>query len=248
VTDGNKALRETRPLKNWTAAIVAIALVLTVAKPTTAESPPTPSPSRTLPDLMALFPSPEQLPAGMVLTEEGTRTAAEIAATFPDPTDAAQVLETWGWSLNAYRVYVADPNAGADPRTFLTCLEISLHQFQFSTNSMAGCATCGASYALSYFAHGRAVALDQIEILAPGMRPCEAMVTGEGEQSVQTTQETTETTETTVYLRYGNLLIRVTATMPRSTYHITLAEAVATAGAVMGNAGGSLHELDQTCQ
>ena len=108
---------------------------------------------------MALFPSPEQLPAGMVLAEEGSLTASELAATFPDPADAAQVLETWGWSLNAYRVYVADPNAGAESQTFLTRLEISLHQF--STNSMVGCATCGASYALSYFAHGRAVMLDQ---------------------------------------------------------------------------------------
>ena len=114
-----------------------MALVLTMAHPTLAETPQkTPSPSRSLEDLVALFPSPEQLPAGMVLAEEGSLTASELAATFPDPDDAAQVLTTWGWALNAYRVYVADPSAGSDDQ--LTRLEISLHQF--STNSMVGCA------------------------------------------------------------------------------------------------------------
>jgi hypothetical protein len=68
---------------------------------------------------------------------------------------------------------------------------------------------------------------------------------GEGGESVQTNRETT------IYLRYGNLLIRVTAALPkgdRHTYDIPLAEAVAVGSAVGRNAGGSLQELDQTCQ
>ena len=222
-------------MKAWHAVFVGIALVLTMAHPTLADTPQkTPSPSRSLQNLMALLPSPEQLPAGMVLAEAGSLPASEIAATFPDPDDAADVLREWGWAVNAYRVYVAGTGAGPDR---LTRLEISLHQF--STNSMVGCATCGASYALSYFAHGRAVMLDQGEILDPGMRPCEAELSAAyGE-------------EVTRYLRYGNLLIRVTGAAPKghwlTAYYFTMPVAFATAAAVMENAGGSVSELDQTC-
>jgi len=169
----------------------------------------------------------------MVLADEGTRSAAEIAATFPNPDDAAQVLKAWGWSFNAYRVYVA--GTGAGPET-PTRLEISLHQF--STNTVVGCAACGAAYALSYFAHGRAVMLDQAQLLAPGMRPCEAEVSARK--------------ELTRYLRYGDLLIRVTVAMPNApwlnTYYLMLSYAYAMAAAVMENAGGSVRELDQSCR
>jgi hypothetical protein len=220
-------------MRAWHAAFVAIALLLTVVRPALAVAPQ--PPNRSLQDLTALFPSLEQLPAGMVLAEEGSLTASGLAATFSDPDDAAQVLETWGWSLNAYRVYVA--GADAEPGT-LTRLEISLHQF--STNLHVGCATCGASYALSYFARGRAVMLDQIEILAPGMRPCEAGMTAESGEEV------------TRYLRYGNLLIRTTAAMPKgdlgTAHYRTMAAAAAMEDVVLGNAGGSRQELAQTCQ
>jgi hypothetical protein len=192
-------------------------------------------PNRSLQDLVALFPSAAQLPAGVVLAEQGTRTAAEIAATFPDPADAAQVLETWGWALNAYRVYVAGPTAG--PST-PSRLEISLHQF--SMNATVGCATCGASYALSYFAHGRAVMLHQVERLALGMGPCDAEIASANGNEV------------TRYLRDGNLLIRVTAAMTNApaanAYYLALAAATSTAISVVNNAGTTAYELDQTCQ
>lgn len=172
-------------MKAWKAVAIGIVLVLTIAGPIAAEVPPTPS--RSLPDLMLLFPSSLQLPAEMVLAEEGERSAAEIAATFPDPDDAADVLRLWGWSFNAYRVYVA--GAGAGPET-PDRLEVSLHQF--STNT-------GAAYALSYFAHGRAVLLDQAEGPTSQLRPCEAVVSGGS--------------EVTRYLRFGDLLVRVTSAM-----------------------------------
>ncbi len=133
------------------------------------------------------------------------------------------------------RVYVPGKNAGPDT---LTRLEISLHQF--ATNSLVGCATCGAAYALPYFAHGRAVILAQIEVLAPGMGPCEA------ERTAADGEEVTE------YLRYGNLLIRVTAAKPKgqwaSVSSFTMPAASAVANAVMQNAGGSAQDLAQTCQ
>ena len=74
----------------------------------------------------------------MVLEDEGSRSAAEVAETFPDSEDAEEVLSRWAWAFNAYRVYV--PNAGADAETPAR-LEISLHQFANNT---------GAAYALPY--------------------------------------------------------------------------------------------------
>src|SRR5918994_4290641 len=97
-------------MKAWHAALVGILLALTTAHPTVAEIPA--APSRAQSDLVWLFPNFAQLPAGMVLAEEGSRGAAEIAATFRDPVDAAQVLTTWGWVFNAYQTYVAGPGAG----------------------------------------------------------------------------------------------------------------------------------------
>ena len=57
--------------------------------------------------------------------------------------------------------------------------------------------------------------------------------------------------EVTRYLRYGNLLIRVTAAMPKghsaTAYYTTMPSASTTASAVMQNAGGSVQEIGETC-
>ena len=211
-------------MKAWHAALVGIMLALTIARPTLAEIPA--ASSQPLSDLGLLFPNFAQLPAGMVLAEEGSRGAAEIAATFRDPVDAAQVLSTWGWTFNTYRTYVAGPGAGPETPARL---EVSLHQFASNT---------GAAYALPYFAHGRAVMLDLQEGPTGLLRPCEAAVTG--------------AREATRYLRIGDLLLRVTAVMPNAApanaYYLALGAATDVAYAVLGNAGGSAQELDQTCR
>jgi hypothetical protein len=212
-------------MRVWQAALVGITLALAIARPAWADIPPTPSRSQS--DLALLFPSAVQLPPGMVLAEEGSRSAAEIAATFRDPVDTGQVLRAWGWAFNAYRVYVAGPGAGPES---LTRLEVSLHQFSSNT---------GAAYALPYFAHDRAVMLDQQEGPTGLLRPCEAAVTGNR--------------EVTRYLRVGDLLVRVTSmAMPEApreqAYFLTLGSATDVTLAVLANAGGSLRELDQTCR
>jgi len=211
-------------MKTWHAALVGILVALTFARPTLAEIPA--ASSQPLSNLVLLFPNFAQLPAGMVLVEEGSRSAAEIAATFRDPVDAAQVLSTWGWTFNTYRTYVAGPGAGPETPTRL---EVSLHQFASNT---------GASYALPYFAHGRAVMLDLQEGPVEFLRPCEAAVSG--------------AREATRYLRIGDLLVRVTAVMPNAApanaYYLALDSATDVAYAVLGNAGGSAQELDQTCR
>src|SRR5215216_451806 len=138
---------------------LCLALILILPDPALAEWP---DPGRSLDELQELFPSAEQLPAGATLVEEGTLTLDEVAAGFPDPDDARQVLTDWGWARNVYRVYVIDPAAAPRSNTAIPApdrLEISLHQF--ATSSTIGSATAGASYALPYFAHGRAVMLGQ---------------------------------------------------------------------------------------
>ena len=211
-------------MKAWCAALVGIAVVLTFARPALAEIPA--AAAQPLSNLGFLFPNFAQLPAGMVLVEEGSRSAAEIAATFRDPVDAAQVLATWGWTFNTYRTYVAGPGAGPDTPARL---EVSFHQFASNT---------GAAYALPYFAHGRAVMLGLQEGPVGFLRPCEAAVTGN--------------LEATRYLRIGDLLVRVTAVMPNTApsnaYYLALGSATDVAYAVLGNAGGSAQQLDQTCR
>src|SRR5215212_7562035 len=181
-------------------ALVCLALILIMPHPARAEWP---DPGRSLDELRGLFPSAAQLPAGATLVEEGTRSLDELAAGFPDPDDARQVLTAWGWSRTVYRVYDIDPAAAPQSNTAVPApdrLEISLHQF--ATSSTIGSAAAGASYALPYFAHGRAVMLGQEQRIELGMSPCEAAVMGAG---------TGESTEYTYYVRSGSLLVRVTA-------------------------------------
>ena len=110
-------------------------------------SPPTPPPSDGGPTptrparrgLRRLLPAAERMPGGVVVVEEGGRTADEIAATFPDPADAARRLAEWGWAENVYRHF-------ASPDGTLR-IEVSLHRF--GTGS-------AAAAALPYYAAGRA--------------------------------------------------------------------------------------------
>jgi len=211
-------------MKTWVVGFVGMVLALTLVSPAVAEVPL--AQSRSPQNLVALFPSSFQLPPGMVLVEEGSRSASEIAATFPDPVETAQQLATYGWATNAYRTYVAGPGAGP---TTPARLEISFHQFLTNT---------GAAYALPTFAHARAVMLGQAEGPTALLRPCEAATSG--------------SSDATRYLRIGDLLVRVTVVMPgppnQDTYYLALGTSVDVVSAVLSNAGGSWQGLDQTCR
>lgn len=165
-----------------------------------------------------LFPDARELPAGLELENSGTREEiAQLAGTFRNSRDAAQLLSSWGWVGNAYRSYAARSGAGS---TTPARVETSLHQFTSST---------GAAYALSYFAHDRAVALQHQEQLGEFLLPCAAMVTGDG--------------TATRFLRSGNLVVRVTVVMPKSINAEASALALTTATdialAVLANASGA---------
>lgn len=173
-----------------------------------------------------LLPEGLQLPAGLTLQGSGTRyRLSELAGTFRNPRDAAQLLSSWGWMGNAYRSYAAEAGAGsATPAR----LEISLHQFRSST---------GAAYALPYFAHDRAVALHHQEEPFSLLLPCEATVLNDG--------------SATRYLRRRNLLVRVTVVMPwpgdANAAAAALATATNLAQAVLANAGSDSPAMTAHC-
>lgn len=213
-------------MRIWRTTLLVVVFLFLSAPSTRAQVPP--DPSRTLPEVIALFPGPAQLVPGLVLQETGERTEAEVAATFPDPADAAAILHTADWAFNAYRVYVA--GSGSGPETPAR-LEISLHQF-----SSAG----GAAYALPYFVHGRAVVLGRQEVPPWDIAsPCAGAVLADR--------------EATRYQRIGDLLVRVTAVAsdeltPSEGYAASLRTANGVTEVMIANAGSSRQLLDQACQ
>lgn len=63
-----------------------------------------------------LLPTEDDIPAGLVTTDEARLTAIdEVVAGFSDPGDAAAQLETWGWVENASHTF--ELAEGAEPPT-----------------------------------------------------------------------------------------------------------------------------------
>lgn len=177
-------------------------------------------------DLARLFFDEREIPAGLELENAGTRAViSQVAGTFRNSRDAAQLLGAWGWIGNAYRTYV--PGSGSSSTTPAR-LEISLHAFRSSI---------GAAYALPYFAHDRAVALRQQEQEISSLLPCAATVLGDG--------------AATRFLRRNNLLVRVTVVMPwsgkMSSNTAALATATSLALAVIATAGSESTALTTGC-
>jgi hypothetical protein len=112
--------------------------------------------------------------------------------TFPAPAEAADRLASWGWQEHVSRGFVA---AGERAPGAPSAAEISLHQFASDS---------GAASALPYFAEARAEARGLSLVPIESMPPGEASVFGLGAQG----------NEATLYVRLGNVLLRVTAVVP----------------------------------
>jgi hypothetical protein len=131
------------------------------------------------------LPAATDLPGSLRVVDEGSRSASEIVASFPDPVEAAQQFSSWGWIENSYRTYAqVDPPASRG----VTSLEVSLHRFADPT---------GAASALLYFADARAAALG---LTVEPMGHLVGNVPGG--------------TEATVYDQQGTVLVRITAVGP----------------------------------
>lgn len=172
------------------------------------------------------FPEGLPLPAGLVEQGSGSRhTVSEIAGTFRNSRDAAQLLANWGWEGNVYRSYTAAPGAGPETPARI---EISLHQFHSSV---------GAAYALPYLAHDRAVTMHHREQPIGLLLPCEATLLDDG--------------SATQFLRSRNLLVRVTVVMPEpggaGADVAAYSTATSLALAVLAQAGGDSPAMNTSC-
>jgi hypothetical protein len=123
--------------------------------------------------------------------DEGATTLEALAAGFPDPDEATELLLSWGWQGNTYRYFAAD-DPGPDAAGWV---ELSIHRFASVDAAVA---------ALPYFAAGRAAML--------GLSPTAIELFGD--QSEALTGPAYNGREMTIYARRGNLLIRATAIAP----------------------------------
>jgi hypothetical protein len=142
--------------------------------------------------LTALLPTASEVLPGLVLESEAALTAEAMPLTFPAPAEAAEYLASWGWQEHVSRSFVA---AGERVPGTPSRVEISLHRFMSDS---------GAASALPYFAEARAEARGLPLVPIESMPPGEAAVVGPG----------AEGNEATLYVRLGNVLLRVTAVVP----------------------------------
>jgi hypothetical protein len=77
--------------------------------------------------LLELLPTQDQVPAGLILVDEAERSKEEVIAALGGTEEAAQLLDDWGWSGNAFRDFIADDTAIAPGGT--TFLNVSVHRF-----------------------------------------------------------------------------------------------------------------------
>ena len=143
-------------------------------------------------DLVGLLPSTSEIPPGLTLESEGALTADAMPLTFPVPAEARDRLANWEWQENAYRSFVA---AGGRPPGAPSAVEISLHRFASDG---------GAAAAMPYFAEARAEARGLSLVPSESTPPAETAVIG----------KVAEGNEATLYVRLGNVLVRVTVVVP----------------------------------
>ena len=137
-------------------------------------------------NLYEALPGQVNVPAGLRLSEEHARSAASVAATFTDPTEAERLFQEWGWRESAARVFTGDAPSGGNR------LEVSVFRMADSQ---------AAEEALPYFLEARAVALDLSGTAAPPAWADEVRAIA-GPTAVGY--------EGTVYLRRGRDLFRAT--------------------------------------
>ncbi len=142
--------------------------------------------------LASMLPDTSEVPPGLELESDGAITAQAIPLTFPAPAEAAERLARWRWQEHASRRFIA---AGEPVPGRPSSVEISLHRFA---------SDAGAVSALPYFAEARSEARGLSVVSIEAVRPDEAVVIGQG----------VEGNQFTLFVRLGNLLVRVTAVGP----------------------------------
>jgi hypothetical protein len=171
--------------------------------------------AQTMP-LLDFLPSQAEMPAGLILADEAERSKAEVLSALGGTEEAAQLLEDWGWSGNAYRDFTADgisvPPGGS------TFLNVSVHRFASSE---------AAANALVVFS-------DEV-ILSQGLQPVEAPAIGESARLL--VGESDPAALAVLYAQQGPIMYRIGGSAPLGTGDPTL-DVLAVAGEIIpGQAG-----------
>lgn len=110
--------------------------------------------------LLDFLPTPDQVPAGLILADEAERSKADVVVSLGGSDEASQLLDDWGWSGNAFREFILGEDAVPPGGT--TYLNVSVHRFADAES---------AANALIFFS-------DQV-IFGQGLQEVEAPAVGE---------------------------------------------------------------------
>ncbi len=128
------------------------------------------------------------LPQGQAfrVEDEGTSSFEDMVAGLPDPQKTRELLDTWGWEENVYRIFASDD----PPPDAVSWLSIGVHRFSSAD---------GAAEALPYFSAARRDALG-FESVDVGLF---------ADQSEAMSGQAVNGEELIIYARRGNLVFRV---------------------------------------
>ncbi len=147
--------------------------------------------------LVALLPTAADISADLVQSEDRSRTLSEQASMFANAGEMAQLLTDWGWQENVFRVYQSTIPTGSGAPS--ATIDVSLTRFASSE---------GAAAALPVFLQDRAAVLGESEV----QRPLQL-----GDETRALTGGTEQGDDVTLYVRQGNLLLRVSVTTLQGT-------------------------------
>jgi hypothetical protein len=147
--------------------------------------------------LVDLLPSAGDISADLVQSEDRSRSLDEQASMFANASEMTQRLTDWGWQENVFRVYQSTipTDSGAPSAT----IDVSLTRFASPD---------GAAAALPVFLEDRAAVLGESEV----QRPLQL-----GDETRALTGEIEQGDDVTLYVRQGNLLLRVSVTTLQGT-------------------------------
>ena len=144
------------------------------------------------PAMLDLLPTTAMLPPGLQPAGDHARSAATNADTFADPDEAGELFQAWGWREQVARSFVA---VGSGTANGTTQFDAAIYRFADPR---------GASQALPYFLEARARALNLHDVAGPHVGD-EARAIGGPVEGGQ---------EATLYVRVGDILLRLTAVGP----------------------------------
>lgn len=162
---------------------------LEVATPSLSASP---SP---VPESAFVLPTEEQVPEGLFMIQDGSRSLEDVTSGFSDPAAATARFTAWGWQRNLIRAFHTPAGAAPDPNA-IDGIYVSVHEF-----GSPPAAAEALDYSLVVHAEA-ATTLDEVD--APPL----------GDDARALYGPLPYGNEITLYVQQGTLLIRLSASSP----------------------------------